>query len=105
MDELRRLSPLQRFILAEVYEATLHEQKSGKYSDCWGARWTLSKSIKNPTRAQSAAASRALRRLDQRGLVIRRNDVSEGNRTTCVKLTDEGLSIAKRLTLMRLSEC
>jgi hypothetical protein len=49
------------------------------------------------TPAQRASVSRTLRRLEQRGLVVRINFQGEGHRTTHVELTEEGAKIARGL--------
>ena len=71
---------------------------------------------KGTSRAESASMSRALRRLEDRGLIERRNwlaglafrpagQFNDGNRrTTHVRLTAEGWDLAERLTAGRAFE-
>lgn len=49
------------------------------------------------TRSESASSSRALRRLEQRGLLERANWCSDAKRTTAVRLTPLGRSTAETL--------
>jgi hypothetical protein len=74
----------------------------------WGVWWRIGDS----TPAERAAFSRALKRLEERGLVLRQNRVAGAPgsgglrdsaaqlhiRTTNVQLTDMGREVAKRLT-------
>jgi DNA-binding MarR family transcriptional regulator len=60
--------------------------------DVWGVPW---RSTRSATPAVRAAVSRALKRLEQRGLVVRSNQVSGGPWTTHVKLTEIGRTVAE----------
>jgi len=65
----------------------------------WGIPWHPAKRQDNWTRADSVIISRSLRRLEHRGLVERKNNISGSRlRTTMVKFTPLGLEVAKQLT-------
>ena len=107
----RGLSDLQRDILVDTYDRI--ERFKGRddvhhrvYSDAWGLRWVFARPLSDNANRR-ASVSRALRRLELRGLLKRRNDVSGGvdskgaaiaNRTTHVMLTAAGVELAQRLT-------
>lgn len=116
---MRGLGGLQRNILVAVWNAT----EAGRSERAWGVRWG-SLLPRNKSRSLSAAASRALRQLERRGLVRRRNQVSgdrhqsqqpveiggqvwtripppEHHRSTHVELTDAGVVIARALAEKR----
>lgn len=61
----------------------------------WGVPWRTN----GLTRSEHASLSRTLRRLETRGLVIRKNDVSDGRRTTGVVLTANGRQIAEAVNI------
>jgi hypothetical protein len=79
------LSQLQRWILSQVL--------ARDDGDAWGVPWRLD----SPTRSESAANSTALRRLERRGLVERKNQRGPKNRATHVRLTDSGRNLAQEL--------
>ena len=107
----RGLSDLQRDILVDTYDRI--ERFKGRddvhhrvYSDAWGLRWDFARPLSDNANWR-ASVSRALRRLELRGLLKRRNDVSGGvdsegaaipHRTTHVMLTAAGVELAQRLT-------
>ena len=100
----KKLSWLQKRILQAILEyTTLIETSNNDHAkallNIWGVPWYPAKGQEDWERSDSAIISRALRRLEARGLVERNNDITRnGRRTTRVKLTPLGLSIAKRLT-------
>ena len=96
------LSSLQREILMMLMEA----EEDGEAEELWGVRLRL----QYPTRAESAGLSRAVRRLEQRGLLQRRNQHTgdkycdpEGKcarphpRHTHLLLTELGREVGRRL--------
>jgi DNA-binding PadR family transcriptional regulator len=88
-----RLSELQRVILrhilSEALEVGLLSAQIPWAPSDWLGPWT---------RADAAAASRALHRLERRGLVERLPTRPAGaHRTTHVRLTDRGWAVADRL--------
>jgi hypothetical protein len=112
----RGLSRLQRDILCAVWRAYQAEaphdrplsDRDGMVLGHWGIPWS-GRHVKVTRRDQSwtgrgqsarqrAADSRALRRLEYRGLIVRRNRIGDGRYTTHVRLTDEGKAVAQRLT-------
>jgi hypothetical protein len=106
-----RLSQLQKKILRCVYARTIRDETWAKgtgetwrikHVEYWGIEWYPSKGQRAWTPSNRAVMSRALRRLEQRGLVERRNRISgeESGRTVNVHLTDRGREVAKRLTSM-----
>ena len=103
-----RLSQLQKVLLEVVWDETRRlettleargEQGLLARVRCWGVEWYPSRWLDGSTPADRAVVSRALRRLEQRGLVERKNQrTGKPGRTTNVRLTDRGREIAKRLT-------
>lgn len=111
----RGLSALQADILRYVLSNTQHIEENGSDNyrwevAYWGIHWRPF-GDGHPNASERASMSRALRRLDARGLVQRRNSHSGDRhqerqdrerpavtRTICVKLTEEGRSVAERLT-------
>ena len=113
----RGLSELQERLLVRIYSATVQVESSGnefpqREAEYWGVPWRMIRSCK-PSRTLSAAVSRALCRLEKRGLIQRRNrgrgdkhqpDIYEGldgrmhkrepvpefNRLDHIRLTPEG---------------
>jgi Winged helix DNA-binding domain len=98
---MRKLSELQQAILKYVLNGNPECDWRTHYGRIgWGSRAFGGES---GTRSEDAALSRALRRLVQRGLIVRGNDVSgKSNRTTFVELTDAGRVEAERLTKRHL---
>lgn len=99
-----KLSRQQRHILDVLWEQTTYIEGHGNefakaMLNYWGVRWYPAKGFDDWKRSDSATISRALRRLEHRGLVERKNEISDRvGRTTRVKLTAAGIAIAKRLT-------
>ena len=103
-----RLSQLQKTILelvwAETYRLETALEARGQRGllarvQDWGVDWAPTRWADPWTPADRAVISRALRRLEQRGLVERKNEVTNTpRRTTNVRLTDRGREVAKRLT-------
>jgi len=88
-----RLSELQRVILRHLWSETL---EGGVLSA--QIPWAPSDWLGPWTRADAAAASRALHRLERRGLVERLPARPAGaRRTTHVRLTDRGRTVAEHL--------
>jgi hypothetical protein len=101
----RKLSRLQKQILHYLL-VTPWEYRH------WGVHWQPSKGASYWSRSDAARLSRALTRLEQRGLVESHNVVSGDNvgqdwgrygplkkrRRTHVKLTEPGKNVAKQLT-------
>lgn len=114
----RKLSKLQKWILSYLWEMTTDIEENGNDSAktdlrVWGVKWYPSTLHKTWIASDRVGTSRALRRLEERRLVIRNNDIKgvpgEGGcrmsldqpapkRTNYVKLTPEGRETAKRLT-------
>ena len=92
-----RLSEHQRVILRHLLSETLEQ---GLLSVA--IPWAPSHWYGAWTRADAAAVSRALRRLERRGLVERLPARPAGaTRTTHVRLTDRGRAVADRLLFPR----
>ena len=94
-----KLSEQQQNILLHLIRKTIFAESHGhdgckEYAPCWGVTWLVGPC----SRSECASISRALRRLEARGLIVRRNDMSRGSRrTTCVRFTDVGRDLAERL--------
>jgi hypothetical protein len=111
-DAIAKLSRQQRTILVWLYRVYA-ELKAAGYAriNTFGIPWR-NPSANGFSRSEQASISRALKRLEQRELVLRQNEVSgcpttgscrEWNtephaRSTCVRLLPEGIRVAKRLT-------
>jgi hypothetical protein len=103
-----RLSWLQKAILAAVWAGTSSLETDlevrGQHDllarvQYWGVEWYPRQWLERWTPADRAVFSRALRRLEQRGLVERKNARTvESTCTTHVRLTERGREVAKRLT-------
>jgi hypothetical protein len=103
-----RLSQLQKVILGIVWDETVRLETDltarGQHRllarvQYWGVEWHPGRYMDDWTPADRAVFSRSLRRLEQRGLVERKNErTGESTRTTNVRLTDRGREVAKRLT-------
>ena len=118
----RGLSQLQREILCAIWQAYQQaEPNDRKLSDGqgtvlehWGVQWSgLHVKVKRrdqrwdgrgQSASERAADSRALRRLEHRGLVVRKNRVGAGHYTNHVCLTDDGKATAQRLTFRASSK-
>jgi DnaB-like helicase N terminal domain len=102
------LSRLQKDILRDVWEETVRVERvletkgmTGLLArvQYWGIEWYPSRGHDRWTPTDRAVVSRALRRLEQRGLVERKNECTgQPGRTTNVRLTERGREIAKQLT-------
>jgi hypothetical protein len=71
----KKLSKQQKVILEFLYRLT----KEGFADKIWGVPWYPSKAVPSDfkyTKSSSASFSRSIRRLEERGLVIRNNDRS-----------------------------
>ena len=99
----RRLSPLGEAILKWVYR----EERSWR-DDIWGVPWRPSR-VGVETRTAQAVVSRAVQRLERRGLLIRQSQRSgpvyrrsvadpAPRRATHLLLTGPGRELAERLT-------
>lgn len=120
-DPTKGLSELQKYILKDL--AFRWDNEPG-FAECWGVRWTPSKRHwvigkgweTGQTKSEKVTYSKALARLEKRGLIIRQNgmgggkkypnnngmsrrSVSEpyGGKTTNVVLTESGLHVATQL--------
>lgn len=96
------LSPWEKRILRMVMTQTRAEEQGPwhRVVERWGATWRPFGRYGSgwATRSASAAVSRALRRLERKGLVVRTNDISgSSRRTTRVKLTPLGRQVAEEL--------
>ena len=94
--EAARLSDYQRQVLLDLLRRD-QERSEGDTTSTWlrGRAWGLSRSA-------SAARSRAVRRLEERGLVRRFNyhtqaEGADVGRTTDLLLTEEGRKLARTL--------
>lgn len=103
-DNNKRLSRQQKGILEVIWERTTYIEAHGNdfekgMVECWGIPWYPAKGQEDWTRSDSAIISRALHRLEARGLLERNNDITNNRRrATRVKLTPAGIEVAKRLT-------
>lgn len=100
-----RLSKVQRDLLLWAYD----HRPTSAMNVAWGARLKWPKGMPP---ARRASLSRALRRLERRGLVLRQNTTTGSpvtgaarkspdephTRTNCVALTAAGLELCERLT-------
>lgn len=113
-----KLSAQQRQILLYLYEChgAVGDHPLARRLRVWGTRW---KAQKWESRSRHASMSRALSRLESRGLLLRQNEVSGAPktrgiranasephvRTTSVLLLLPGIEIAKQLTKRPSAEC
>lgn len=74
----------------------IHEFGGGGCRPCIGWRWYVVFD-EPPNRSQCAALSRALKRLEQRRLLMRANEWSGSSRNTSVWLTSRGRQVASQL--------
>lgn len=117
----KRLSDFQRQILIALARAYNTIEREGNDFDrhqlgIWGVKWRPHGKGNCVTTIDRASVSRTLRRLEERGLVRRRNQISgdrfepdrlptgekplpppDNHRTTHVQLTDEGREEAENL--------
>jgi len=117
MEKPPKLSRQQQHILVFLYHAYLEDKAiqnrpevplGCRTVDTFGVRWRT-----KGTRSDQTSLSRALRRLEERGLVLRQNQVrgsgegtgrcrlskaEEHNRTTHVRLLPDGIEVAERLS-------
>jgi hypothetical protein len=103
-----RLSPYQEGVLVWLLDHYRRIEATGKTVDVWGI--DIGRRPPGTSRSESAADSRALRRLEDRGLIERRNFASgdryggrvdrkpHQHRTTHITLTATGRDLAERLT-------
>jgi hypothetical protein len=107
-----RLSSSQAGLLLLLLDAYRVTESAGGQVGVWGIR--IHQLPDGTSRSKSAALSRSLRRLEDRGLVERRNQATGDqyskpgevdpdhvrlqHRTTHVRLTGEGRALAERLT-------
>lgn len=99
MADSRTLSAQQCAILQQCWEQILTVVMQGSAAarrdlGTLGVPWHATL---RTTPARRAARSRSLRRLHERGLLVRRSTTGRG-RTTHVMLTGDGIDLAKRLT-------
>ena len=108
----RGLSKLQKAILCELWRVSQLEQRPGGPHTHWGVTWRQGSTQGIPihrrvvpdrreplSASQRAADSRALRRLEARGLVERVNAYSyRQHHTMWVILSADGRTVAQRLT-------
>src|SRR5258707_3619688 len=92
------LSDYQRQVLLDLLR---HEKRHEKGKEPWRSMWLRGRT-RGLSRSESASRSRAIRRLEERGLVERYNYLtsawgSEVGRTTDLLLTDEGRALARTL--------
>jgi hypothetical protein len=95
----KRLSFDQKDLLRVLLGHYQHTEAHGSSLDRdllghWGIRLTCLRP-RGLSRSRYASITRTLARLEKRGLIIRTKDVSEGHRTTCIKLTDLGRQVAR----------
>ena len=99
-DAAAKLSRVQKAILARLYDRQVDGSPWSRFNK-WGSPWGT-----EATRSEAAARSRALKRLEERGLVLRQNYVSgrvrrtrlePHSRTTHVQLTPAGVKLVERL--------
>jgi DNA-binding MarR family transcriptional regulator len=102
-----RLSPLQKAILRAVWTETVRLERAlaarGAHrllarGQSWGVDWEPSREQERWTPVARATVSRALRRLEQRGLVEHTNpQTGTPGRPIRVRLTERGREVAERL--------
>ena len=107
-----KLSQLQRSLLLSLYGPCVDFTPEQAASDPAFLHFGCRLKLNTAGRSDSAAVSRAMRRLEDRGLLLRQNQSTGNpatgqcrhtaaephNRTTHVRLTLAGLDAAKRLT-------
>jgi len=68
----------------------------------WGVPWCPGRQARRSgrewTMSDSATTSRTVTRLEQRGLIARKHQVTGGTRVTHIRLTEAGRAEAERLT-------
>jgi len=89
-DPVAGLSDKQRVMLRSIRRLTIEGELEGQDLAFWGIKWLLD----TTNASESAATSRALRRLEARGLVVRMSQKSGGRRTTHVRITPAGRAAA-----------
>lgn len=103
------LSIDQALWLRAFYKGYCRQVETMDKPSVWGMQYVAS-----GTPANRASVSRTLRRLEQRGLILRHNDITGGKRsspkdpvvrTTHVEFTAAGLEYMQRLTKMHRQEC
>jgi hypothetical protein len=97
-----KLSKQQKVILRAVLEderAGAEEMRRalGRYDAVFRGAYYWS--LNGYSRSEQASMSRALHRLQARGLVRCENHINEGRRTTHVALTDAGRAIAETVNI------
>ena len=109
----RGLSEQQESILVWLLKTTKRARVEYRsFAECWGIEWQRRTRItRHRPGTSTPSVSRSLRRLEERGLILRQNDVSgtggsrrsiadpAPTRTTCVVLTTEGVRIAEQLSV------
>ena len=92
-------SPLQAFILDFLLRATEAQEKADlpEFVTCWGVPWRTDRL----SRAQQAAMSRALRRLEGGGFVLRQNCVTGGDQGTVRRSKSERHHRTTHVQLLR----
>ena len=99
----RGLSDQQKWILRTVFWLYDYAERNAtdygrRMVEIWGIHWTPSRWHQDWTASDRASVSRALKRLEGRGLVLRTNDWGGDRRTNHVRLTEQGRQEAERLT-------
>mgnify|MGYP006352915013 CR=1 FL=1 len=101
-----RLSGYQARFLLWLLERYQEIEAGGDKRGMWAGAVRVPRAGAGQSRSDSASISRALRRLEDRGLIERLNHVSGSSdegyvtqmRTTHIRLTESGRALAERLT-------
>jgi len=109
MDAAYKLSRLQKHILTVIFnqqiyiEANMDDDAKSNFKVC-GVPWYPAAGHNDWTRSDSAVIPRALRRLQARGLVERKNLIDANpRRATGVKLTPLGTDIVETTNKINVS--
>jgi hypothetical protein len=94
---MQKLSPLQIYLLDiinDLYKngCEYHSQYLSGFVP-WNLGWWYKRRGKPFTRSQHAASSRAIRRLEKRGLIECRRVIGGSNRSFALKLTEAGQEV------------
>lgn len=115
----RGLSKMQVNIMLVLFEVYNYQVERYGKQHVWGIPWIPSNYL-DMTDYKNASVSRALRRLEERGMILRDNDIHgtpDSNRprtsvsqrpptrTTGVHMTNLGVETTKRLTICTSSRC
>lgn len=86
------LSEFQRRLLVKIWDGYTAPKL---LTNQWGVRF--GKLANGVSRSKSASVSRAIRSLETRGFIVRRNDASAGQKFTHLGLTPKGRAMAQKI--------